>query len=191
MWDYCQSPNLETDTSLKSQGTWHWWCKNYDWHQEWSDWKTASPEPTSGQYTLHRPPFQNRRQQTYQHIKISRRPWNLYFYHFKKSPKKVEALHAVQSVLEEPAIKYREIHEIRWLSTYDAITSLYRTLDSFITYCSNSDNLSATGLRKKVATTMFISVLYSMMDILRPIMELSLVVQTKDLDIGKVKVCLN
>ena len=113
------------------------------------------------------------------------------FYHFKKSPKKVEALHAVQNLLEEPAIKYREIHEIRWLSTYDAITSLYRTLDSFITYCSNSDNPSATGLRKKVATTMFISVLYSMMDILRPIMELSLVFQTKDLDIGKVKVCLN
>jgi len=35
------------------------------------------------------------------------------FYHFKKSALRTEKLKAVQEVLNEPQLKYKEIHQVR------------------------------------------------------------------------------
>lgn len=56
------------------------------------------------------------------------------FYHFKKSALRSEKLKAVQEVLNEPQLKYKEIHQVRWLSFYKALETLYLTWDSLVTY---------------------------------------------------------
>lgn len=112
------------------------------------------------------------------------------YYFFKKSPAQVDGIERVQQILQEPTLKYREVHTVRWLSFYEALDAIYRTLDSLITYFTSvSDhNPSASGLKKRIGSALFISLAYAMMDILQPIMELSLVFQKKDLDIGNVQV---
>ena len=56
------------------------------------------------------------------------------FYHFKKPALRAEKLRAVQEVLNEPQLKYKEIHQVRWLSFYKALETLYLTWDSLVTY---------------------------------------------------------
>lgn len=34
------------------------------------------------------------------------------FYHFKNSPTKADKLEAIQKVLNEPSVKYREVHQV-------------------------------------------------------------------------------
>ena len=114
---------------------------------------------------------------------------NLY-YHFKKSPVKTDKLQAIQKVLDDPQIKIREVHNVRWLSFYIVIDGVYRTLDSLQTYLAEAGTKDpvARGLHKKMASDFFISTTYYLMDILQPIMKLNLFFQRKDVDIGSVKV---
>ena len=116
------------------------------------------------------------------------RTLEMIYYHFKKSPKKVDHVEAIQKLLEEPCLRYREVHEVRWLSFYEALDAVYRTMDSLITYLSGSSDAQVVGLKKRVGQELFISITYAMMDILQPIMRLCLVFQKKDLDIGVVQV---
>ena len=51
------------------------------------------------------------------------------FYHFK-SALRTEKLKAVQERLNEPQLKYKDIHQVRWLSFYKALETLYLTWDS-------------------------------------------------------------
>lgn len=113
---------------------------------------------------------------------------NLY-YHFKKSPAKLDKMEAIQKVLEDPCIKYREIHSVRWLSFYNSVEAIYRTMDSLLTYLTESSakDAVASGLKKKIANDFFISMTYHLLDILKPIMKLNLFFQKKDVDIGNVK----
>lgn len=46
------------------------------------------------------------------------------FYHLKKSALRTERLKAVQEVLNEPQLKFKEIHQVRWLSFYKALETL-------------------------------------------------------------------
>ena len=112
------------------------------------------------------------------------------YYHFKHSSKKIDTLSAIQDVLDEPQLKYREVHQVRRLSFYEALMAIQRTLDSLITYLieQSKHDAIANGLKKGVAQELFISLTYSMIDILEPIMTLSLTLQKKDLDIGIVQV---
>lgn len=56
------------------------------------------------------------------------------FYYFKKSALRNEKLKAIQEVLKEPKMKYKEIHQVRWLSFYKALETLYLTWDSLVTF---------------------------------------------------------
>ena len=58
------------------------------------------------------------------------------FYFFKASANRVSKLHDIQTVLEEPNLKIKEVHEVRWLSTYIAVQTVYRTMDSLLTFFS-------------------------------------------------------
>ena len=111
------------------------------------------------------------------------------FYYFPKSPEKCDRMEDIQRLLNEPALKYKEVHQIRWLSFYDALETVYRTLDSLISYFSSRENdPAAEGMKRKVGNEMFISLTYAMLDILSPIMRLSLFLQKKDVDISLVQV---
>jgi len=80
------------------------------------------------------------------------------FYYFKASPTREEELHEVQTVLDLPVLKCKEIHvhAIRWLSCYEAVSSVFRCLDALISYFHKleaSKDPKAKGLLKKMATT--------------------------------------
>ena len=113
------------------------------------------------------------------------------FYYFKKSPKRCEEIQSIQALLKEPTLKNREVHKVRWLSFYQALEAVYRTLDSLLTLFSSKEkekDPKAEGLKKKIGQDFFISTTYSMMDILQPIMRLNLFFQARDVDIARVKV---
>lgn len=44
--------------------------------------------------------------------------------HLKKSALRTERLKAVQEVLNEPQLKFKEIHRVRWLSFYKLLETL-------------------------------------------------------------------
>ena len=111
------------------------------------------------------------------------------FYYFKRSPEKCDGVEAVQKILEEPTIRYREVHQIRWLSFYQALDAVFRTLDSLLTYFSSEQrDAKANGIKKKMGEDFFIKMTYALLDILKPVMALSLFFQKKDVDIGNVQV---
>lgn len=115
------------------------------------------------------------------------------YYHFKRCPGKIDTVTAIQKILKEPELKYREVHEIRWLSCYESIQAVYRTLDSLITYLEQvgPTDPSGEGVRRKVSSVMFVGLTYSMMDILAIVTKLSLVFQKKDLDVSAAKVSID
>lgn len=67
------------------------------------------------------------------------------FYYFKKSADRCDKVEAVQRVLNDPVLKYREVHQVRWLSFYQALDAVYRTLDSLISYFSTATDSKAAG----------------------------------------------
>lgn len=52
----------------------------------------------------------------------------------KRSAQREKQLHKVQSLLDHPTLKYREIHSVHWVSFYDALEAVFRTLDPLLTY---------------------------------------------------------
>ncbi|KAK3101209.1 hypothetical protein FSP39_001774 [Pinctada imbricata] len=72
------------------------------------------------------------------------------FYYFKKSPKRNEEVSAVQTLLDEPSLRYREVHQVRWLSFYQALDAIYRTLDSMISYFSSKQKIQKLKKTVKV-----------------------------------------
>lgn len=84
----------------------------------------------------------------------------------------------------------REVHQIRWLSFSEALETVVRTLDSLLTYFSSTSHKDpkSAGMKKRIGTELFILMAHGMLDILQPVMSLSLIFQRKDLDLGIVKV---
>jgi len=110
------------------------------------------------------------------------------FYFFKASANRVSKLSAVQDMLNEPSLKVKEVHEVRWLSTYIAVQTVYRTLDSLLTFFSTDSDAKSKGYGKKMSQYDFVASTYLMMDVLPIVSEMCLVFQKKDLDISQVKV---
>ena len=115
------------------------------------------------------------------------------YQHFKRSPHKVDMMEEIQKLLEDPVLKYREVHQIRWLSFLEALEAVVRTLDSLLTYFSTTaaKDPKSSGMNSRVGTEMFILMAHGMLDILRPVTALSLYFQQEDIDIGVVRVELN
>ncbi|WAR21374.1 ZN862-like protein, partial [Mya arenaria] len=56
------------------------------------------------------------------------------FYYFKKSPDRCDKMQAVQKLLNDPCLKYREVHQVSWLSFYEALDAIFKTMDSLLTF---------------------------------------------------------
>ncbi|XP_071147183.1 zinc finger protein 862-like [Mytilus edulis] len=116
--------------------------------------------------------------------------WTSVFYYFKAFPTREGELHEVQSVLNLPILKCKEIHAVRWLSCFEAVQAVYRSLDALISYFHKrqaSKDPKANGLLKKMATTSFIYITYMLMDVLPIVSKLCLTLQKKDLDVAVAK----
>lgn len=69
---------------------------------------------------------------------------------------------------------YKELPSIRWLSYYNALQTVHRTIDSLLTYFTEvsqdvSKDPKGNGLKKKIGTLKFISITALMMDAMAPV----------------------
>lgn len=113
------------------------------------------------------------------------------FYYFKRSAQREKQLHKVQSLLDHPTLKYREVHSVRWMSFYEALEAVFRTLDPLLTYLHSRGlkDPTAKGLLKSLATTQFLYITHMMMDVIPIVSKLCLTFQSEQLDVAKAKVC--
>lgn len=113
------------------------------------------------------------------------------FYYLKASASREQELHKIQEIMEHPMLKYKEVHAVRWLSFYEALEAVFRTIDPLITYLHNrkaANDSKAKGILKQMATTEFIYITYVLMDVIPIVMRLCLVFQKKDLDVAQAKI---
>jgi len=118
------------------------------------------------------------------------------FYYFRGSPKRAARIQDIQILLEDPVLTYKELHSVRWLSYYNALQSVHRTIDSLLSYFTDvtqdvSKDPKANGLKKKIGTVKFISITALMMDAMAPVTILSQFLQTENVDVALVKVKLD
>ena len=55
------------------------------------------------------------------------------FYYFKASAVRTHKLSDIQTFLDEPTLKVKEVNQVRWMSVFIAVQTIYTTLDSLIT----------------------------------------------------------
>ena len=72
------------------------------------------------------------------------------YYYFKNAPARVARFAEIQRILDEDQLKIREVHGVRWLSFYEALEVVFRSLDSLLAYLQENTDPKAVGLRKKV-----------------------------------------
>jgi len=107
------------------------------------------------------------------------------------SCKREAALRDVQMILDDSVLKVKEIHAVRGLSYFNALTTVWRCLESLLVYfrdCDASKDYKAAGIRYKIANEKFVSITYMMMDAMGPVTTLSQYFQKENLDIAQVKV---
>ena len=111
------------------------------------------------------------------------------FYHY--SATRQNALSEIQSILNDPQLKFKEPKSVRWLSHALAINAIKRSLPSLI--CSLEREASerceptAMGLAKLCKTYMFIATLLFMSDILSHVTKISLLFQRENVDYSQVQ----
>ena len=115
------------------------------------------------------------------------------FYYFKGSAKRAAKQHEIQTLVDDPTLTIKEIHSVRWLSYFNALTAVFRTIDSLVTYLAELSvkDPKGNGLKKKIATDQFICITYMMMDTMAPMTILSQFFQTENVDVALVKVKLD
>ena len=118
------------------------------------------------------------------------------FYYFRGSPKRAAKIKEIQELLDDPVLTYKELHSVRWLSYYNALSAVHKTNDSLLSYLSEASvdigkDPKANGLKRKIATEKFITITAMMMDIMAPVTILSQFLQTENVDVALVKVKLD
>ena len=116
--------------------------------------------------------------------------------YFKKSSNRNEKMAEVHEALGTNYLKYKEYCPTRWLSLYNCLDVVHRTMDALLTYFGrNMDRVQkdpkANGLTKKVATRKFICITHFLRDIIPVVSTLSMFLQTENVDIAMVKVRIN
>ena len=79
------------------------------------------------------------------------------FYYFKGSAVRTHKLSDIQTLLDEPTLKVKEIHQVRWMSVFIAVQTIYKTLDSLITYFTQDKDAKGKGYQKKMIQHDFIA----------------------------------
>lgn len=108
-----------------------------------------------------------------------------------KSGNRKCALEQVQKVLNDPILKIKECHEIRWIAFMEAVRTVFLCWKSILTYFQNEKSSKASEFINVMSQYKFVMVLALLMDILPSVAQLSLVLQKSDLDISCIYPCLN
>lgn len=78
------------------------------------------------------------------------------FYYSKASSKRAAKIKQVQEILQDPILTYKELHSVQRLSYFNALTAVFRTLDSYLGEggTGNKDP-KAVGLKRKASSLAF------------------------------------
>ena len=115
------------------------------------------------------------------------------FYYFggSKSGNRKCGLEAVQKILNDPQLKIKECHQIRWLAFMEAVRTVLECWKSIREYFrktkdENKKDSKALEFYKTFSEYKFVAVLYMLMDILPSVSTFSMVLQKRDLDVSSV-----
>ncbi|KAL8591230.1 hypothetical protein ACOMHN_019206 [Nucella lapillus] len=114
-----------------------------------------------------------------------------YFFGGSKSGNKKCELEEIPKILNDPVVKIKECHEIRWISFFEAVRAVFSCWASLVTYFSSQEDSKSKGMYRKLSDYKFPAVLAILMDILPSLAQLSMVLQKQDLDIACVQPALN
>lgn len=114
-----------------------------------------------------------------------------YYFGGSKSGNRKCELEEIQKVLEEPVIKIKECHEIRWIAFFEAVSAVYKCWQSLITFFKNHDDSKARLFRKTLADYKFIAMISMLMDILPAVAQVSMMLQKQDVDIAVTNAALS
>ena len=111
------------------------------------------------------------------------------FYHFKKSAVRTSKVMEIQGVLDNPILKYKEIHAVRWFSCYSALETVFRTWGALVTYFEQDmvKDSKSKGYVKTLTEYRFVATTYLLMDVIPILTALCLIFQKDDLDISLVQ----
>ena len=92
------------------------------------------------------------------------------FFFYQHSPVRMASLHAIQEVLNDPVIKYKQAKDVYWLSHDNAIKALIRTLPSILVSldreASENGEATAHGLLNFMKCYKFVACTYLLSDVL-------------------------
>ena len=109
------------------------------------------------------------------------------YYYFDKSANRAAELKELQKVLDEPQLKMKEVHDIRWLAFYDALHVVFHSWKALVKYFkANQKTKQCKDLLSKITDYRFVAFLYMMMDIIPQLSQMSLLLQKSELDIAAV-----
>ena len=78
---------------------------------------------------------------------------------FKASSKRAAEIKQVQEILQDPILTYKELCSVQWLSYFIALTVVFRTLNSLLTYLgeagTGNKDPKAVGRKRKVSSLAF------------------------------------
>lgn len=83
----------------------------------------------------------------------------------------MQTLENIQKILELPILKVKEVHQVRWLSFFEALSSVQRTLPALISYFQGIDKRKdpkGEGMARKICTYKFVYLTHLMLDVLAP-----------------------
>ncbi|XP_046554759.1 zinc finger protein 862-like [Haliotis rubra] len=112
------------------------------------------------------------------------------YYYFKGSSVRSSRLARLQELFNQPHIKVREMHDIRWFSFYKVLEAIYKSWNSLVVYFQSTElsrDPKATGLLKSITNFKFAALTWSLMDVIPVITELNLVMQKDSLDVASLK----
>ena len=117
------------------------------------------------------------------------------FSFYQNSPVRLSGLHAIQALLDDPAIKLKEAKDVRWLSHDAAIASLLCTLPSLIASlereATERGEPTAEGLLRFVKSHFFIATAHLLHKVLPHVSRLSRIFQKEDVDFTLLKPCVD
>ena len=111
------------------------------------------------------------------------------FRFFSNSALRENKLREIQTLLQQPQLKYVDVHSVRWLSMESAVCILYRTyaaLYNTLSDIGSNGDVVAKSLFNDISQFKFIALTHLLMDILPFLGRLSKVFQSDSLDFSKI-----
>ncbi|XP_077863952.1 zinc finger protein 862-like [Saccoglossus kowalevskii] len=111
------------------------------------------------------------------------------YYYFSRSAVRTESVKEIQLILDDPLLKYKEVHDVHWFSFYSSLETIYRTYGSLVTYFQSvaCTQPIAKGLAKRMTCYEFVATTHLLMDIIPVLTHMSMVFQSADIDIAIVQ----